>query len=93
MGLVCRVVEEIGIPTVCLSTGRDLSAQVKAPRTLFVNFPMGNAFGAPFDVDMQTRILRDCLSMAENETEPGALRDLPYIWSQKFGYAPGQSGM
>src|SRR5574337_2176340 len=44
-GLVARVVEQHGIATVNVSTGRDLSLLVKPPRTLFVNHPMGNAFG------------------------------------------------
>ena len=39
MGLVARVVEESGIPTMVVATGRDLTAQVRPPRSLFVNFP------------------------------------------------------
>ncbi len=93
MGLVCRVVEQAGISTVCLSTGRDLTAQVKPPRSLFVNFPMGNALGAPFDTETQTAILRACLDMAASDCEPGALIDLPYRWPQPFEFAPGSSNM
>jgi hypothetical protein len=49
VGLVARVLEATGIPAVVVSTARDISAQVKAPRTVFANFPMGNPFGRPFD--------------------------------------------
>jgi D-proline reductase (dithiol) PrdB len=93
VGLVCRVVEEAGIATVCLSTGRDLTVQVRPPRALFVNFPMGNAFGKPFDSAMQTAILRDCLAMAETCTTPGALIDLPYAWDRPFAFNPGNANM
>ena len=93
MGLVCRVVEEAGIATVCVSTGRDLTAQVKPPRSLFVNFPMGNAFGAPFDVDMQMNILRAALNLAETAQEPGILVDLPYAWPESFEFEPGKANM
>ena len=93
MGLVCRVVEEAGIATVCVSTGRDLTAQVKPPRSLFVNFPMGNAFGGPFDVAMQHAILRAALELAETATEPGVLVDLPYVWPEPFAFEPGKASM
>lgn len=81
-GLVARVVEEAGIPTVTVSTGRDLSLQVKAPRTAFVNFPMGNAFGRPHDKAQQKRILLDALALAEAADTPGQLVDLPYDWGE-----------
>ncbi len=78
------MVEEAGIPTVLVSTGRDLSAQVKAPRTLFVNFPMGNPFGRPFDKGMQRAILLDALRALESVTKGGELIDLPYEWGENF---------
>ena len=88
MGLVCRVVEEAGISTVCISTGRDLTAQVKPPRSLFVNFPMGNAFGKPFDSATQLEILRAALNLAESASEPGVLVDLDHAWPEPFGFNP-----
>lgn len=82
MGLVARVVEEMGIPTVFVSTGRDLGAQVRPPRSVFVNFPMGNPFGRPHDAVMQRRILVDALQRVERATAPGELVDLPYEWGE-----------
>jgi D-proline reductase (dithiol) PrdB len=79
-GLVARRVEETGIATVTVSTGRDLSRQVLAPRTVFVNFPMGNAFGRPADVERQKQILLDALALAENTEDAGQIVDLPYDW-------------
>ena len=84
MGLVARVVEEAGIPTVLVSTGRDLTAQVRPPRSVFVNFPMGNPFGRPGDWAQQRRILLDALELAESAREGGVLVDLPYVWGEDF---------
>jgi D-proline reductase (dithiol) PrdB len=68
VGLVARVVEEAGIPTVTVSTGRDITALVNPPRSLFINFPMGNSFGKAEDVAMQTEILQAALDFAVSAT-------------------------
>jgi len=78
------VVEESGIPTVVVSTGRDLSAQVRPPRTVFVNFPMGNSFGKPFDQPQQRAILLDALNALESIRRGGEMIDLPYEWPEPF---------
>lgn len=91
-GLVARVVEAAGIPTVTVSTGRDITASVKPPRTAFVNFPMGNAFGRPFDTGKQTAILRDALALSAS-TEPGCLVDLPYDWGEPFEHEPRETSV
>ena len=67
-----------------VSTARDLSAQVKPPRTVFVNFPMGNTFGRPFDAPQQRRILHDALTALESFTVGGEIVDLPYEWHEEF---------
>ena len=77
----------------CISTGRDLTAQVKPPRSLFVNHPMGNAFGAPGDVDMQFAVLRAALQLLETVESGGALIDAPFKWPRAFQFAPAGSNM
>lgn len=79
------MVEAAGIPTVVVSTGRDLSAQVKPPRTVFVNFPMGNPFGRPFDISQQRTILLNALHALEAVKAGGEIIDLPYEWGEQFG--------
>ncbi|MEZ5550833.1 MAG: hypothetical protein R3E82_08095 [Pseudomonadales bacterium] len=91
MGLVCRLVEERGIATVCVATGRDLISLVKPPRALFVNHPMGNNFGAAGDVETQTLILRRALSLIETATQGGILEDFPTEWSEPFEFRPGSA--
>lgn len=90
MGLVARVVEETGIPTVTVSTGRDITALVRPPRSLFVNFPMGNTFGRADDTAMQTKILRAALDFAVTAEEPGVLVDLPHQWGEDFVFYVGE---
>jgi D-proline reductase (dithiol) PrdB len=84
VGLVARVIEAAGIPTVLVSTGRDLTFQVRPPRSVFVNFPMGNPFGRPGDREQQTRILLDALHIVETAREGGTLVDLSYAWGEDF---------
>ena len=88
MGLVCRLLEERGIATVYVATGRDLAVLVKPPRTLFVNHPMGNNFGRAGDKQAQTKILRTALEMAYTASA-GELVDYPIPWDQPYQYAPG----
>jgi hypothetical protein len=78
------VIEESGIATVLVSTGRDLSAQVLPPRTVFVNFPMGSPFGRPFDRATQRAILLDALRALETVNAGGTITDLPYQWGEPF---------
>jgi D-proline reductase (dithiol) PrdB len=92
VGLVCRVVEEAGIATVCVSTGRDLTVQVKPPRSLFVNFPMGNNFGAPFNSEQQRAILTRALALVHEVQEVdqgGYLEDWQEQWHEPVVYFRG----
>lgn len=89
MGLVCRLLEEKGIATVYVATGRDLTELVKPPRALFVNHPMGNNFGRAGDAATQTDILRAALAMLYSVEDGGELVDYPTTWSESFSFAPG----
>ena len=89
MGLVCRLLEERGIATTYIATGRDLTALVKPPRALFVNHPMGNNFGRPGDVAAQTDILRTALGLIHGAEQGGVLVDYPSDWGEPFEFRPG----
>ena len=84
MGLVARVIESSGIPTVVVATGRDLTVQVRPPRALFVNFPMGNNFGAPGAVDQQRRILQRALALTQEIETAGTVVDFDEPWPTSF---------
>lgn len=84
MGLVARVVEEAGIPTVLVSTGRDLTELVRPPRSLFLNYPMGNPFGRAGDAAHQRQVLLDAIALFDTAAEPGVIVDAPYTWGEDF---------
>jgi len=89
VGLVCRLLEERGIATVYIATGRDLTELVKPPRALFVNHPMGNNFGHAGDDRTQSDILRAALAMIHTTELGGELIDYPTTWDENFSFAPG----
>lgn len=84
MGLVSRVVEEQGIVTVNVSTGRDITARVCPPRSVFVNHPMGNPFGRPGEDTLQREILLAALELAASCEEAGTIVDLKHPWGEKI---------
>ena len=83
------MLEERGIATTYIATGRDLTALVRPPRALFVNHPMGNNFGRPDDVAMQMDILRTALGLIHSVEEGGVLVDYPSDWGEPFEFRPG----
>lgn len=93
MGLVARVIEARGVPTVVISSARDITAQVRPPRAVFVDFPLGRQVGRPHDTGLQRSILLDALRVLEEAREPGTIVDLPYRWPEKFDFLPGRSAL
>jgi len=64
-----------------------MMAQVKAPRSVFINFPLGHQCGKPDDSDLQTQILKDTLSYLAQANTPGEIADLPYEWDVPFDWS------
>lgn len=54
---------------------------------------MGNAFGAPGDVNAQLAVLRAALKLAETAQTGGILVDLPSEWPHPFDFKPAASRM
>ncbi len=65
MSLISRQLEESGIPTVIIGSARDIVETCGVPRFLFVDFPLGNPCGKPFDREMQDRIVAHGLNLLE----------------------------
>ena len=80
MGVVARVVERCGLPTVCSTNARDITGLVKPPRSGFLNFPLGNSVGTPLDPAQQRAVCRDILGLAGRSHPAGLIADLPYEW-------------
>lgn len=83
MGLIARIVEAHGIPTLVYCTVRDITARVKPPRAAFLDYPVGNAAGRPNDAADQRAVIEAGLRSLNRFTEPGSITDLPFTWSGK----------
>lgn len=68
--MAARHLEAHGIPTVILGSAIDIVEHCGVPRFHFVDFPLGNPCGRPFDLDMQRKIVGDALSLFESATGP-----------------------
>ena len=82
MGLIQRMAEEAGIPTISMGNAPDRMAHIKPPRALLVKFARGSMFGEPGNVKRQRRIILDALDALKTMTEPGTIQKLPYMWKR-----------
>ena len=67
VGLVCKAIEERGIPTVTLA----MEHGVEAPRVGFVPFPYNLPMGRPDDRAGHRRVALDALALLYEMEEPG----------------------
>ncbi len=80
MSLTARHLEENGIPTVVFGSARDIVEQAGVPRFVFTDFPLGNPCGAPYDIDMQQRIIEMGLTLLDSARFPGSTVQTPFRW-------------
>jgi len=86
VGLIARTIEESDIPTVYIGSCRNMMAQVKPPRSLFVNFPLGRQCGPPNDRAMQIKILKNALNILESASIPGDILNFSESWNRLFDW-------
>jgi len=82
VGLVARHAEAAGIPTLCMTSARDITLAVNPPRAAFLNFPLGHTTGKACEPDLQRNILVEALSSFETMTVPGSVKELSFRWSE-----------
>ncbi|MFU8816243.1 MAG: hypothetical protein ACNA7W_12910 [Pseudomonadales bacterium] len=70
MSLISRHLEANGIATVIIGSALDIVERCAVPRLLFVDFPLGNPCGKPWDSAMQLRIVRQGLALLETASGP-----------------------
>ena len=80
MSLVARVLEEGGIPTVILGSALDIVEHCGVPRFLFVDFPLGNPCGKPWDREMQAAIADLALDLFGEADQPRTTIRAPFPW-------------
>ena len=89
VGLMSRAIEEAGIPTLSMTSARDITESVMPPRAVFLNFPLGHETGKPHQPDLQRSIIKDALRAVEILKEPGTIIDLPYRWLEDKDWEEG----
>ena len=82
MGLVARVIEAAGIPTVTLNLIWVLQNAIGMPRVAAIEHPFGRPFGDVDDVDTQSAVLRATLDLAVSAQTPGHVEHLPFVWHE-----------
>lgn len=82
MGLVARVLEASGIPTVALSMIPDLTRAVGMPRLAGIGYPMGQPLGRPHDAEGQRAVLRATLELLASASGPDTYVELPFQWPE-----------
>jgi D-proline reductase (dithiol) PrdB len=63
VSLVSRHLEANGIATVILGSARDVVEHCGVARFLYLDFPLGNPCGKPYDKDMQLDIVRQAIGL------------------------------
>jgi hypothetical protein len=82
VGLVQRVFEARGIPTVSLSMIPELTRAVGVPRLAGIGYPMGRPLGRPHDADGQRAVLHATLDVLQAAKGPDTYVELPFIWPE-----------
>ena len=82
MGLIAREIEGRGIPTISMSSAYSITAAVRPPRAVYLDFPLGHTAGKAHDATLQRRVLRDTLDALVTIESPGTIRRLPYRWAE-----------
>ncbi len=82
MGLVGRVIEEGGIPTVTLNMLWPLQRGIGMARVAAIEHPFGRPFGDVGDAATQGAVLRAALAVFGKAREPGHVEHLPFRWHE-----------
>lgn len=82
MGLVARVIEAAGIPTVTLNMIWIYQRLIGMPRVAAIEHPFGRPYGDVGDADTQRAVLRAALAHFEDAQAPGDVAHLPFVWHE-----------
>ena len=81
MSLVARHLESEGISTVVIGSARDIVEECGVPRFLFVDFPLGNPCGKPWDIPMQQALIGSAFDLLEKSWQPRTTVQADFAWT------------
>jgi len=82
LGIVARVLEESGIPTIMISVDPKISDRIRPPRTAYYLGSFGQVAGSPLWPEHQLRILDETLRWLETFDQPGSRKLAVALQSQ-----------
>lgn len=68
------------MPTVIIGSALDIVEHCGVPRFLFVDFPLGNPCGKPWDSQMQSRIATQACALFEQVSQPATTMHSKEQW-------------
>ena len=86
MSLIARHLEANGVPTVILGSALDVVEHCGVSRFAFVDFPLGNPCGRPWERTMQTAIVTTAVGLFESAEGPRTTLRLPHCWGEDEGW-------
>ena len=81
MSLVARHLESEGVSTVVIGSAKDIVEECGVPRFLFVDFPLGNPCGKPWDVPLQQTLIVEAFDLLEKSWKPRTTIQSQFKWT------------
>jgi D-proline reductase (dithiol) PrdB len=72
LGIIARVIEASGIPTMCISVETAITDKTRPPRTAYYNGELGQVAGKPNWPQYQLRVLDEAIRWIETFDQPGS---------------------
>ena len=79
--LIARLAESAGIPTLSMSSARDITEAGRAPRATFLDWPLGHTSGRPDAPALDAAVMRATLAAFDSIDRPDTIVDLPFPWA------------
>ena len=86
MSLIARHLEANGLPTVILGSALDVVEHCGVPRFAYLDFPLGNPCGKPWDRAMQASVVTAAVGLFGAAQAPRTTLRLPHRWSDDEGW-------
>ncbi len=80
ISLMARYLEDNGLPTVVIGSARDIVEHCGVARLVFLDFPLGNPCGEPFNAEMQRQTIDMGLDLLEDAKAPRTTVQAPFRW-------------
>ncbi|NJN15887.1 MAG: hypothetical protein HC822_06160 [Oscillochloris sp.] len=74
------MIENAGIPTVCIIGLREIAEKVRPPRTIHLRWPFGHPLGEPGQRAQQLSVMHSAFSALYSISEPATIIDPPWPW-------------